>query len=117
MPSQRTQSNQRKIRSILHDVFHISELREGQEDVIQSVLERRNTLAVMPTGSGKSLCYQIPALMLPGTTVVVSPLIALMKDQREKLEELDLEARELNSSVSVSDQEQNLKDVRKGKTE
>ncbi|WP_062133048.1 DEAD/DEAH box helicase [Paraburkholderia monticola] len=67
-------------RKTLRTVFGISRLRPGQQDVIRSVLERRDTLAVVPTGAGKSLWYQLPALHLDGWTLVVSPLIALLKD-------------------------------------
>lgn len=80
--------NQNELKKTLRKTFGISHFRPGQNDVIQSVLHGQYTLAVMPTGSGKSICYQIPALSLPGTTVVVSPLISLMKDQAEKLEEV-----------------------------
>jgi len=59
--------------------------RPGQEEIVRSVLSGRPTVAVMPTGSGKSLCYQLPAVLLPGTTVVASPLVALMKDQADAL--------------------------------
>src|ERR1044072_5474040 len=75
-----------KMKRTLRDVFNLDKLRAGQADVIRSVLEGDNTLAIMPTGAGKSLCYQLPTLHLPGTTVVVSPLISLMQDQVDKLE-------------------------------
>ena len=70
-----------ELTSILADVFGFSGLREGQREAIDAVMAGRNVLAVMPTGAGKSLCYQLPALVLGGLTVVVSPLVALMRDQ------------------------------------
>ena len=88
------------IRRLLHTVFGIEQLRDGQQRVIDSVLDGKDTLAIMPTGSGKSLCYQIPARILDGMTVVVSPLISLMKDQLEKLDELGIRAVQVNSSLS-----------------
>jgi ATP-dependent DNA helicase RecQ len=89
----------RRLRATLRDVFGIERLRPGQQDVIDRVLAGARTLAVMPTGAGKSLCYQLPALLLPGRTVVVSPLIALMKDQCESLRELGVHAVQLNSAL------------------
>jgi len=68
------------IRRTLRNTFGYIELRPGQEEVIASALEGRDTLAIMPTGAGKSLCYQLPALYMAGTTIVVSPPISLMKD-------------------------------------
>ncbi len=90
----------RTVNKLLRTVFGVDQLRDGQKQVIDSVLEGKDTLAIMPTGSGKSLCYQIPASILSGTTVVVSPLISLMKDQLEKLEEMGIQAAQLNSSLA-----------------
>ena len=72
-------------RQRLKETFGFSSFRQGQERAIQAALSGRDLLVIMPTGSGKSLCYQVPALVLPGVTVVVSPLIALMKDQVDGL--------------------------------
>jgi len=72
----------------LKDTFHIKGLRPGQAEIIESVLAGRDTLAVMPTGSGKSLTYQLPSMVLPGPTLVVSPLLALIEDQVTKLKKL-----------------------------
>src|SRR5437867_13024492 len=69
----------------LHEHFGHTAFRAGQEDLVRAVLAGRDVLAVMPTGSGKSLGFQLPAVLLPGTTIVVSPLIALMKDQVDEL--------------------------------
>src|SRR5687768_11294515 len=84
----------------LQSVFNLDTFRPGQEAVIRSVLGGRDTLAIMPTGAGKSLCYQLPALHLRGMTVVVSPLISLMKDQADKLGELGVGASEINSALT-----------------
>src|SRR5688572_22210164 len=92
-----------KLMSTLKEVFGLDEFRPGQEAVVRSTLDRRNTLAIMPTGAGKSLCYQLPAVLLPGMTVIVSPLIALMKDQCDKLVELGLTASQVNSAQTASD--------------
>ncbi|MCA1245276.1 ATP-dependent DNA helicase RecQ [Massilia sp. MS-15] len=92
------------IRRLLRSVFGIEQLREGQQQVIDSVLDGKDTLAIMPTGGGKSLCYQIPAKMLDGITIVVSPLISLMKDQLEKLEELGIRSVQVNSSLNAEEE-------------
>jgi ATP-dependent DNA helicase RecQ len=91
-------------RHILREQFGIRTLRPGQAEVMASVLRGNDTIAVMPTASGKSLCYQVPALCLPGLTVVVSPLIALMKDQDEKLAELGVDAAVFNSATPEAEQ-------------
>jgi ATP-dependent DNA helicase RecQ len=93
-------------------VFGVELLRPGQQQVIDNVLKGRDTLAIMPTGSGKSLCYQIPARMLDGTTVVVSPLISLMKDQLEKLDALGIRAAQVNSSLSRDEEQSALDGIR-----
>ena len=92
-----------RLSSLLKKVFGISELRPGQREVIEAVLAGTHTLAIMPTGAGKSLCYQVPALLKPGTTVVVSPLIALMRDQHDKLSTLGLPAVQINSAVNADE--------------
>jgi ATP-dependent DNA helicase RecQ len=89
----------RKVQRALRQVFGLDEFRPGQEAVIRAVVEGRDTLAVMPTGAGKSLCYQLPGLGLHGTTVVVSPLISLMKDQCEKLQEAGVAVVQLHSAL------------------
>jgi ATP-dependent DNA helicase RecQ len=96
------------IRQLLNTVFGIQQLRDGQQRVIDSVLDGKDTLAIMPTGSGKSLCYQIPARILEGMTVVVSPLISLMKDQHEKLNEMGIRAVQVNSSLSSEEEREAL---------
>lgn len=84
---------------VLQDNFGFESFRPGQETVIDQVLQGTNTLAVMPTGGGKSLCYQIPALIFPGVTLVVSPLISLMKDQVDALHQNGIEAAAINSTT------------------
>jgi len=101
--------------SILKDVFGYDQFKPLQREVIANVLQRRDTLAIMPTGGGKSLCYQIPALIFPGLTVVVSPLIALMKDQVEQLRELGVPALFLNSSLTPDEYRDHMAQVRSGK--
>ena len=104
----------KKIQRLLRSVFGVERLRVGQQDVIDSVLAGRDTLAIMPTGSGKSLCYQIPASLLPGPTVVVSPLISLMKDQQEKLAGLGITAVQLNSSLSRAEEQDAIATIAAG---
>jgi ATP-dependent DNA helicase RecQ len=100
-----------RLKRTMRDVFGLDTLRPGQAEVIRSVLEGNNTLAIMPTGAGKSLCYQLPGLHLQGMTVVVSPLISLMKDQVDKLEEAGVEASQLNSALATEEQRENLHEI------
>lgn len=90
-----------KALAVLNTVFGYDTFRGGQESVILSLLSGRDTLGVMPTGQGKSICYQLPALILPGITLVISPLIALMKDQVDTLRARGVPAAALNSQTSV----------------
>jgi ATP-dependent DNA helicase RecQ len=106
-----------RMRRTLRETFGLAKLRPGQAEVIRSVLEGNNTLAIMPTGAGKSLCYQLPSLHLPGTTVVVSPLISLMKDQVDKLEEAGIEAAQLNSALTTEEHEENLEQIKTEKSD
>ncbi|EME8471587.1 ATP-dependent DNA helicase RecQ [Morganella morganii] len=94
--------------AILRQVFGYQQFRAGQSDIIDTVTGGRDCLVVMPTGGGKSLCYQIPALMLPGLTVVVSPLISLMKDQVDQLRLLGVESGYLNSAQTAQEQQKVL---------
>ena len=101
-------------RAALRRHFGYQEFRAGQERAIESVLAGRDTLVVLPTGGGKSLCYQVPAMMLPGLTVVVSPLISLMKDQVDALEARGLPATFVNSTLSGAEVSARLARVRRG---
>ena len=85
---------------ILKTYFGYSSFREGQEEIINTILSGQDALAIMPTGAGKSLCYQVPALLLPGITLVISPLISLMQDQVKSLNEAGIHAAYINSSLT-----------------
>jgi len=104
------------VRRTLHQTFGIDRLRRGQEEVIRRALAGEDTLAVMPTGAGKSLCYQLPALHLDGTTVVVSPLIALMKDQAGKLNANGILAEQFNSAQPKAEQDEALERLARGRS-
>ena len=100
---------------ILKDIFGYDDFRPLQKEVIENVLAKKDTLCIMPTGGGKSLCYQIPALLFEGLTIVVSPLISLMDDQVKQLDALGIEARMLNSSLSRDEYESNVELLRQKK--
>ncbi|HSM24652.1 MAG TPA: ATP-dependent DNA helicase RecQ, partial [Anaerolineaceae bacterium] len=99
------------IQTELKKYFDFSSFRPGQEEAIQSLLNGKHTIAVMPTGSGKSLIFQLAAMHLPGITLVISPLIALMKDQVDSLERHGISATFINSSISLSEQSHRLRGV------
>lgn len=96
---QREASGEQAVQT-LKTYFGYDTFREGQESVVESILEHRNVLAIMPTGAGKSICYQVPALMMPGITIVISPLISLMQDQVKALNEAGIHAAFINSSLT-----------------
>ena len=98
----------------LRQHFGFEDFREGQREVIGAILEGKDAVVVMPTGSGKSLCYQLPAMILDGVTLVVSPLIALMKDQVDALQARGLPATFINSSISESEQRARIESLRRG---
>lgn len=103
-----------RAREVLLRHWGYEEFRKGQEEAIASVLAGRDTLTVMPTGGGKSLCYQVPAMLLPGITLVVSPLISLMKDQVDALERAGLPATLINSTIPVGEQMARLDAAERG---
>jgi len=100
---------------VLKQTFGFSQFYPVQESVIARVLRRQDTFAVMPTGGGKSLCYQLPALLFPGLTLVVSPLVALMHDQVRQLHELEVAAACLNHTVSIQEYHSTREGVRAGR--
>src|SRR5438309_6777777 len=95
--------------------FDVHTFRPGQRQVMEGVLASRDVVGIMPTGAGKSLCYQLPALFLDGCTVVVSPLISLMQDQQEKLAGVDIDAAKLNSTLSAGEEQRTARAIRRGK--
>ncbi len=99
----------------LHEIFKIRHLRQGQAKIIDSVLGGRDTLAVMPTGSGKSLIYQFPSQVMPGPTIVVSPLLALIEDQVTKMQALGIPVARIDSSRTAKERREDLASVREGR--
>ncbi|NTV04936.1 MAG: DNA helicase RecQ [Chlorobiaceae bacterium] len=101
--------------NILRKVFGFREFRPNQESVVRAILDKRDVFAVMPTGGGKSLCYQLPAVLLPGTCMVISPLIALMKDQVDGARSNGISAAFLNSSQTSGEREEVMHHLLAGK--
>lgn len=104
-----------KAREYLQEYFGYESFRKGQEQIIEQVLGGINTAGIMPTGGGKSICYQVPALLLPGVTLVISPLISLMKDQVDALEQNGIDATFLNSSISGLESSNRMNDIKHGR--
>lgn len=102
------------VQQALRTYFGFDELRPGQDEVVQAIMAGRDAMGIMPTGGGKSLCYQLPALCRPGLTVVVSPLIALMKDQVDALQARGIPAAAINSSLGAEEYRQVMQALRYG---
>src|SRR5207302_7773205 len=102
------------LREQLQTLFGLDDFRPAQREVIEDVLAHRDVLCVMPTGAGKSLCYQLPAAVQKGLTVVISPLISLMEDQVQQLRDEGIAAALLNSSLSPSLQRQVMNELEAG---
>ena len=96
---------------VLHKYYGYTIFRKGQENIITSIINKEDVLAIMPTGGGKSICYQVPALCLDGITIVISPLISLMKDQVDALKTMGVKARLINSSLSNSEYNEALEEI------
>src|SRR5881396_877441 len=118
MPSSSSMTTTHAIDDVLVQLrkhFGHQKFRDGQEQIVSAVLGGRDVLAVMPTGSGKSLGYQLPAVMLPGTTLVVSPLISLMKDQVDELNRRRIPSAALHSLLSADGRQEVLSAARAGR--
>src|SRR5690625_4019727 len=102
------------VEQILQTHFGFQTFRPGQIETINHILNNQNTLAVMPTGGGKSICYQIPGLYKEGTAIIISPLISLMKDQVDTLLTLGVKATYINSSLHHEEQQERLQKVVQG---
>jgi ATP-dependent DNA helicase RecQ len=103
-----------RARAILKEHFGYSSFKKGQEQIIESILQGRDTLGIMPTGGGKSVCYQLPALLFQGLTLVISPLISLMKDQVDALDSLGIPGTFINSSLSFAEVEGRINQAARG---
>ena len=107
--------NSTEVHNVLKEYFNIDSFRVSQEEIIKNTLEGNNSLVLMPTGMGKSLCYQLPALLFDGLTVVLSPLIALMKDQVDALKRKHIDAEYINSSLSAPERDLRYRNLASGK--
>jgi ATP-dependent DNA helicase RecQ len=103
-----------RIKALLSEKSGYTQFRNGQEEIIQKVLQKQNVLGIMPTGGGKSICYQLPALVLEGLTLVISPLISLMKDQVDSLNEVGIPAAFINSTLSNLEMNERVRKAARG---
>ena len=103
------------LKLLLKENFGFENFRPNQEDIIKSIIDGKDTIAIMPTGGGKSICFQLPALIFDGLTIVISPLIALMKDQVDSLKANGIGACYINSSQSSSEQAEHFNAIKNHK--
>lgn len=103
-----------RIKALLSEKYGYTQFRNGQEEIIQKILQKQNVLGIMPTGGGKSICYQLPALVLEGLTLVISPLISLMKDQVDSLNEVGIPAAFINSTLSNLEMNERVRKAARG---
>lgn len=103
-----------RMKELLAEKFGYTHFRKGQEEIIQKILHKENVLGIMPTGGGKSICYQLPALVLEGLTLVISPLISLMKDQVDSLNEVGIPAAFINSTLSNLEMNERVRKAARG---
>lgn len=113
----REQRKQAVMSSALHEVFGFDEFRPGQNDLISAILGGQDVVGVLPTGAGKSLCYELPALMFRGLTLVITPLISLMKDQVDGLNSMNIPAAFVNSTMSYESENDVLNQAARASTE
>lgn len=100
---------------ILQKTFGYPSFRPGQRKIIESLLQGHHTMGIMPTGGGKSICYQVPALMFPGITIVISPLISLMKDQVDNLRQIGIPATYINRSLTMPEIDRRIRQLQEGR--
>ena len=113
--TERKQTKIKKAKQVLKQYFGYDDFREGQAKLIEAVLEGRDVLGIMPTGAGKSICFQVPALAAEGITLVISPLISLMKDQVSALNQAGVHAAYLNSSLTQGQYVKALRFAKEGR--
>ena len=106
---------QSRIYEVLERYYGYKEFRKGQREVIENILSGNDVLTIMSTGSGKSICYQVPALVLEGLTIVISPLISLMKDQVDAMRDMGIPSAYINSSLSTSEFNEVIEGIRNEK--
>ncbi len=104
-----------RAKNLLKEIYGYDSFRFGQEKIVRGILNQRETLGILPTGGGKSICYQVPALIFNGMTIVVSPLISLMKDQVDTLNQLGISSAYINSTLDKDEYASTMRRLRQNK--